>query len=77
MAKPTIENKNTRERTMIKMYMCCNIYTHPKRKPKHFIYKNHIIRIDTDMRMRREGYKLTQRIIIDPSQKNYKKILNK
>lgn len=57
--------------------MCCNIYTHPKRKPKHFIYKNHIIRIDTDMRMRREGYKLTQRIIIDPSQKNYKKILNK
>ena len=58
------------------MYMCCNIYTHPKRKPKHFIYKNHSIRIDTDARMRREGYKLTQRIIIDPSQTNYKKILN-
>lgn len=33
------------------------------------------MRIDTDMRMRQEGYKLTQRIVIDPSQKNYKKAL--
>ena len=57
------------------MYICCNIYTHPKRKPKQFIYKNHSMRIDTDMRMRQEGYKLTQRIVIDPSQKNYKKAL--
>ena len=59
------------------MYMCCNIYTHPTRKPKHFIYKNHIIRIDTNMRMRQEGYKLAQRIILDPTQKNYKKIFDK
>ena len=70
------KNKNIKERNKVnKMYICCNIYTHPKRKPKQFIYKNHSMRIDTDMRMRQEGYKLTQRIIIDPSQKNYKKAL--
>ena len=77
MVKPIIENKNIKERNKVnKMYICCNIYTHPKRKPKQFIYKNHSMRIDTDMRMRQEGYKLTQRIVIDPSQKNYKKALN-
>lgn len=60
---------------MIKMFLCCNIYTHPTRKPKQFIYKNHIIHIGTDCRMHREGYKLTQRIILDPTQKNFKKII--
>jgi hypothetical protein len=46
------------------MYVCCNIYTHPTKKEKQYIYKNHWIRLDTDMRLREEGYKLTTRIIL-------------
>jgi hypothetical protein len=46
------------------MYYCCNIYTHPKKKDRKFFYKNHQMNLQTDMRMRSEGYELTMRVII-------------
>ena len=55
------------------MYVCCNVYTHPTQKPKHFIYINKTTNLNTTFRMKQKGYKLTQQIILDPTQETLDK----
>ena len=74
MARLIIARLNTRERNKVnKMYVCCNVYTHPTQKPKHFIYINKTTNLNTTFRMKQKGYKLTQQIILDPTQETLDK----